>query len=189
MDSLTILGIAASLAMDAFSVCIAAGVNIKEITGRHYFRLSFHFGLFQFLMPIIGYYCGASVEKTVGRYDHWIVLIILSVIGMKMIYESFSKKTGHANDNDKDPSRGTTLVLLSIATSIDAAAVGFSLATLKTPIFMPALIIGLTCMAFSLIGIGIGKRIGSMIGKWAERIGGLILIIIGIKVVLEHLLR
>ena len=185
MNLLTLFGIAISLAMDAFSVCIAAGVNIKEISGRHYFRLSFHFGLFQFLMPIIGYHFGLLIEKIISKYGHWVVLAVLSFIGIKMIYQSFSDDK--ENNDKNDPSKGMTLILLSVATSIDAAAIGLSMATIKLPIVLPAIIIGLTCIIFSILGIVIGKKIGMVIGKWAERLGGLILIAIGVKVLLEHI--
>ncbi len=89
MEIIVITGIAISLAMDAFSVCIAAGVKIKKLNFRHYFRLAFHFGLFQFFMPIIGFYSGVMIEKLISSYDHWIALILLSFIGIKMIWESF----------------------------------------------------------------------------------------------------
>jgi putative Mn2+ efflux pump MntP len=186
MSILTITVIAVGLAMDAFSVCVAAGVKIKKITYRHYFRLAFHFGLFQFLMPVLGYYGGVLIEKIICDYNHWIALSLLSFIGIKMIWESFKKQDEH-NEN-KDPSRGITLIMLSIATSIDAAAVGFSFAALKAPIIMPAIIIGLICILFSLIGLFLGDKIGSKLGVWAERFGGTVLIGIGIKILLEHLL-
>lgn len=185
MGLLAITGIAVSLAMDAFSVCIVAGAKIKKITFRHYFRLAFHFGLFQFIMPIIGFYSGVMVESFICCYDHWIALALLSLVGIKMIWESF-----HCKDKEekiKDPSRGITLLMLSIATSIDAAAVGFSFAALQSPIILPSIIIGLVCMLFSVIGLFLGDKIGSKLGVWAERIGGMILIIIGIKILIEHL--
>lgn len=185
MGLITIFGIAVSLSMDAFSVCIAAGVKIKDVSFRHYFRLAFHFGLFQFFMPLIGFYGGIMVEELISRFDHWIALALLSVIGIKMIWESFGGKD--ETRNEKDPSRGASLIMLSIATSIDAAAVGFSLAALKVPIFFPSVIIGMTCALFSVIGLFLGKKIGAIAGSWAERIGGSILIIIGIKILLEHI--
>jgi putative Mn2+ efflux pump MntP len=188
MEFITVFLIALSLAADAFSVCVASGVKIKTPTPRHYFRFSFHFGLFQFLMPVIGYYGGVVVAKIISSYDHWIALVVLSFIGGKMILESFK------NDEDKkeeatfkDPSKGWSLVMLSVATSIDAAAVGFSFAALNISVFTPAVIIGVVCAACSGIGLLIGAKIGASVGTWAERFGGLILIGIGLKILLEHI--
>jgi len=187
MEFLTIFGIALSLAMDAFSVSVVAGVKIEKPTLRHHFRLSFHFGLFQFLMPLLGYYGGVMIESIISSYDHWIALVILSIIGGKMLWESFQKEDINTTSDNYDPSRGMTLVLLSIATSIDAAAIGFSFAALKISILTPAIIIGIVCAACSSIGLLIGNKIGSKIGAWAERLGGVVLILIGIKILIEHL--
>jgi len=187
MQLLTILGIAISLAMDAFSVSVASGVKIPKPTFRHYFRLSWHFGLFQFIMPIFGYYAGILVADLICQFDHWIALILLSAIGLKMLWESF-KNDDEENDGGKDPSRGMKLVMLSIATSIDAAAVGVSFAALRIPIFMPSVIIGVVCIVFSAAGLYLGNLIGLKIGRWAERFGGLVLILLGVKICLEHIL-
>lgn len=190
MPIVSILGIAVGLAADAFSVCVAAGATIKKLNARHYFRLAFHFGLFQSLMPLAGYLCGSAIAKWISAWDHWIVLVILSFIGGKMIWESFPKKGegDEAECGKKDPSRGSTLVMLAIATSVDAAAVGFSFSTLGVPILLPAVIIGFVCVAFSALGVFLGCGIGKAIGKWAERLGGLVLIGIGIKILVEHLM-
>ncbi|MBN1533893.1 MAG: manganese efflux pump [Spirochaetes bacterium] len=184
MELLTIIGIALSLAMDAFSVCVVAGAQIGRPTLRHYFRLSFHFGLFQFFMPVLGYYGGVFIESAIHSYDHWIALSILSFIGLKMLWESFKDKESDAPAND--PSRGATLLMLSIATSIDAAAIGFSFAALRIPILKPAWIIGVVCAACSAAGLLLGSTIGPRIGAWAERLGGAVLISIGIKILIEH---
>ena len=141
MDLITILGIAVSLAMDAFSVCIAAGIIIDNPNFGHYFRMAFHFGFFQFSMPIIGYFGGVFIEKYINRYDHWVALALLSLVGIKMIKESFDDK--EKKSFSKDPSRGITLIILSIATSIDAVAVGLSMGMMKTPILLPSIIIGI----------------------------------------------
>jgi len=186
MQLLTILGIAVSLAMDAFSVSVASGAKIPEPTFRHYFRLSWHFGLFQFFMPLIGYYAGILVADLICQFDHWIALALLSAIGLKMIWESFTNDTGEKDG--KDPSRGMMLITLSIATSVDAAAVGISFAALRIPILMPSVIIGVVCIAFSAAGLYLGNLIGLKIGRWAERFGGLVLILLGVKICLEHIL-
>jgi len=185
MDYIAIGSIAVGLAMDAFSVSIAAGIFIDKPTPGHYFRIAFHFGLFQFLMPIIGYAAGRSIETYIRDYDHWVAVALLTYIGMKMIRGSF------AGENRlplrRDPSRGWNLVLLSVATSIDALAVGLSLGVLGKPIVMPSIVIGVVCSLFSVAGIALGRKAGALLGRRVELLGGLILIAIGIKIVVEHL--
>lgn len=187
MEFGTVFLIALSLAADAFSVCVASGVKIKSPGPRHYFRFSFHFGLFQFLMPVIGYYGGVAIVKIISSYDHWIALAVLAFIGGKMLWESFKHEDEKEEATFRDPSRGWSLVMLSVATSIDAAAVGFSFAALNVSVLSPAIIIGIVCAACSGIGLLIGARIGAAVGIWAERFGGVILIGIGLKILLEHL--
>lgn len=182
-DIISVVAIAIGLAMDAFSVSIVAGITIEKPDIGHYARLSFHFGFFQFMMPLIGYAAGISVYTLIKNYDHWVAMIILTIIGVRMIWESFSTEEHNTN---KDPSRGLTLILLSVATSIDALAVGLSLGVLQKPILLPSVIIGVVCALFSVMGIYLGKRVGALLGKRAERIGGVILIIIGIKIVFDH---
>jgi putative Mn2+ efflux pump MntP len=185
MDIIATLFIAAGLAMDAFSVSISAGCVIPKPDAGHYFRISFTFGFFQFMMPVIGYFLGITVEPYIAQFDHWIALVILCFIGVKMIHEGF--KSDDARCEPKDPSRGKTLIFLAIATSIDALAVGVSYGVLVKPIVAPALIIGLVCAAFSVAGIMIGKRVGCILGKRAEVIGGLCLIAIGVKILIDHI--
>lgn len=187
MEFVTVFLIALSLAADAFSVCVASGVKIKSPNPRQYFRFSFHFGLFQFLMPVTGYYGGVVIADIISAYDHWIALVVLSFIGGKMLWESFKHDDEKEETTFKDPSKGLSLVMLSVATSIDAAAVGFSLAALNISVLLPAVIIGIVCVACSAIGLFIGSRIGAAVGTWAERFGGVILIGIGVKILLEHL--
>ncbi len=184
MDFITILGIAVGLAMDAFSVCIAAGIVIGNPAPRHYFRLSFHFGLFQFLMPLIGYAAGMHVEHLIADYDHWVAMGLLAFIGLKMIKESFTRGR---EEIARDPSRGWQLVILSVATSIDALAVGLSIGVLGGSILFPSIVIGLVCALFSATGVALGRRVGALFGRRVERIGGVILIAIGVKIVFEHL--
>lgn len=170
--------------MDAFSVSITAGICIEKPDFGHYFRIAFHFGLFQFMMPIIGYLAGQLMENEIKDYDHWIAFTLLLIIGLKMIKESFQSDDECA---PHDPSRGFRLILLSVATSIDALAVGLSIGVLNRPIILPSIIIGVICSIFSVIGIALGRKISSFIGKKAETIGGLLLIAIGIKILIEHL--
>jgi manganese efflux pump family protein len=185
MDFIAVFVIAVALAMDAFSVSISAGMVIKKPGYRHYFRLAFHFGLFQFFMPILGYFGGIYLEKYIKDYDHWLAFGLLSILGLKMIKDSFAKED--ETPEFKDPSRGFSLVLLSIATSIDALAVGLSFGLLSQPVLLPSMIIGITCALFSIIGVTIGKKAAALLGKKAEAFGGIMLLIIGIKILLEHL--
>ena len=184
MSFLTISLIAVGLGMDAFAVAISAGVVLREISFRQVFRLSFHFGLFQFLMPIVGWFAGMTVAGLIADYDHWIAFCLLVCIGGKMIRDSFKKE-----DELKmvDPTRGFALIVLSIATSIDALAVGLSLAFLNVTILYPSVVIGIVAAAMTVTGMLFGKKLGQFFGKKVEILGGLILIGIGIKILIEHL--
>jgi len=186
VDFIRILAIAVALAMDAFAVSIATGVNLKNVNSRQLFRLSWHFGLFQALMPIIGWSAGLSIRSYIEHYDHWIAFGLLAIVGVHMIKEAF--QDGKAEKPIKDYTKGMTLVMLSVATSIDALAVGFSLSLLKISIWMPALIIGIVAGTFTLIGMRIGERIGAAkrLSVYAETIGGVVLISIGLNILYEH---
>ncbi len=197
MNFPTILFIAIGLAMDAFAVSIAASICLSTVSGRQIFRLSFHTGFFQFLMPVIGWYLGSSFSAYIADYDHWIAFILLGLIGAKMIRESFEDKhceSGAVCDNAcaslkknvKDPTRGFSLLFIAIATSIDALAIGVSLAMLKVDIWYPAAVIGIITMMMSIAGMKIGERLGSKFGSRMELSGGIILIAIGVKIVIEH---
>jgi len=185
MDLPTIFFIAVALAMDAFAVAVTTGFQVKELTGRHIFRLAWHFGLFQAMMPVIGWLSGRAVVSYIENYDHWVAFLLLFWVGANMIRESFTKET---DKPFKDPTRGARLILLSIATSIDALAVGFSLAALKVSILLPVVIIGVVALCFTWTGLILGNRILSSegFGKKAELLGGAILIIIGINILHEH---
>lgn len=186
MQLVNITAIAIALAMDAFAVSIVAGVNLKDVSFRQTFRLSWHFGLFQALMPIIGWSAGLSVRASIEKYDHWIAFILLTMVGIKMIKEAL----GHEKEehHQKDPTKGLTLVMLSVATSVDALAVGFSVSMLNVAIWLPAAIIGVVAGMFTIIGLQIGKRIGSGVrwGCYAETAGGVVLFVIGLNILYEH---
>jgi len=184
MHFIEIVIIAIGLAMDAFAVSLSAGTNSETAGFRPTFRLSFHFGLFQFMMPVIGWYAGIQIANYIEDFDHWIALILLSYVGIKMIKSGFDK-TGSLRKNDL--SKGKSLIILSIATSIDALAIGLSLAFLKVDIWYPAVVIGIITGLLSLIGVRLGNTLGFKFGKKMEILGGIILILIGIKIVLEHL--
>ncbi|TNF51887.1 MAG: manganese efflux pump [Deltaproteobacteria bacterium] len=184
MDAITLTGLALALAMDAFAVALGTGAVLSRLTGRHLFRLGFHFGLFQALMPVIGWLAGLTVMQWVEAWDHWIAFSLLAIIGGRMIYEAFSDEE---KTDDRDPTKGLSLVLLSIATSIDALAVGFSLSVIGVSIWIPALIIGLVAGVLTLVGMLLGGRIGDRWGSRVEIFGGMVLIAIGIKILIEHL--
>ena len=171
--------------MDAFAVSFAGGAYFGKATVRQKFRLSFHFGLFQFLMPVIGWIAGTKVVAITHDYDHWIAFIILLIIGIKMIKDSVK---GEDQIIAKDISKGMSLLTLSIATSMDALAVGFSFGIMNNDIILPGLIIGVVASIMSLIGIKLGEYMSAQFGKKIGIAGGIILIIIGLNILREHLL-
>jgi len=185
VSTLTLLGIALGLAMDAFAVAIGTGLQLCEVTRRQTFRLAWHFGLFQAFMPIIGWLAGLTLVAYIAPVDAWIAFGLLAFIGGKMIYEAFK---GKDDEGDRcDPTKGWSLVVLSIATSIDALAVGLSLAVLGVSIWYPALVIGVVAGVLTVIGLYLGKRFGALLGRQMEALGGLVLIGIGVKILVDHL--
>ena len=185
MDAITLLGLALALAMDAFAVALGTGTVLARLTGRHIFRLGFHFGLFQALMPVIGWLAGQTVVQFISAWDHWIAFTLLALIGARMIHEALRDDE---KPDDRDPTRGASLVMLSIATSIDALAVGFSLSVIGVSIWFPAFIIGLVAGVLTVVGMLAGRRIGDRWGSRVEILGGLVLIAIGARILCEHLL-
>ena len=183
INELYIILIAFALAMDAFAVSLAGAVYLGKTNRRQKFRLSFHFGLFQFLMPLIGWMLGASIEQYVRDYDHWIAFAILMLIGAKMCYDAFSEE----RTVNKDISKGWSLVALSVATSIDAMAVGFSYGVIDRDILFPAIIIGLVASGMSLFGIKLGEKLSVKFGSNAALIGGIVLMFIAANILREHL--
>jgi manganese efflux pump family protein len=186
MGWMELLALACALAMDAFAVAIVTGLTLNPMTPRHVFRLAFHFGLFQALMPVLGWFAGRAVHQYIEAFDHWIALGLLAFVGGKMLWESFHDDGGDGK-TASDPTAGWSLVVLSVATSIDALAVGLTLAMIGSPIVLPAIVIGIVAAAFTTVGMALGRRIGSTWGKRVEVLGGLILIGIGTKIVIEHL--
>jgi len=179
-----ILAIAVGLSMDAFAVSLGAGAADRAIGARATFRLSFHFGLFQCLMPIAGWLLGETIVWLVAAFDHWIALGLLALVGARMIRAGFAK---NGEPWRGDPSRGLTLVVLAVATSIDALAVGLSLAMLGTAVWVPAVVIGLITGSLSVAGVRLGSRLGRAFGKRMEIAGGVVLIAIGLRILVEHL--
>lgn len=184
MDVTEIIIIALALAMDASAVSLAASASGYADNVRAKFRLSFHFGLFQALMPVIGWYAGENFVVYIAAYDHWIAFALLSIIAVNMILSGFKVNIAARL---KDPTRGVNLMMLSIATSIDALAVGLSLAFLEVSIWYPALLIGIMTAILSLIAIRFGKKLSTLFGQRMEIIGGIILIGIGLRILYVHL--
>ncbi len=169
--------------MDAFAVSIAAGLAIDDVTPRHVFRIAFHFGLFQFLMPIVGWLAGSTVSMQVVAYGHWLAFALLGLIGGKMLYDARSTAEKRAS---MDPSRGWMLVALSFATSIDAMAVGLSMAFLQVTIWLPCVVIGVVAALFSVVGIAFTGRVLHRWGRVANLVGGCILILIGVRIAVSQ---
>lgn len=184
MSFLEILAVAVGLSMDAFAVSLGAGATVHGRNGRARFRLSFHFGLFQGLMPIAGWLLGTSVARYIASLDHWIAFVLLAIVGGRMIYAALSPGE---DKYDRDPSRGATLVMLSVATSVDALAVGLTLAMLDVEIWYASATIGLVTGLLSLLAIRLGNRLGARFGRRMEVVGGTILLCIGARILAQHL--
>ena len=183
MDLLSVLLIAVGLAMDAFAVAICKGLAMKRPGIRQILIVGIWFGVFQALMPVIGYYLGSSFYSYIKDYDHWIAFILLALIGVNMIREAISDE-----EEGVDASTGfRTMLVLAVATSIDALAVGISLAMTGDDIMTSAVVIGVVTFLISASGVKIGSLFGDRFGKKAELVGGVILILIGLRVLLDHL--
>jgi len=185
MTFLTIFLIAISLAMDAFAVSVSCGLQLTINKLRKALRASFMFGLFQGIMPVIGWGLGTSFKNLVAHVDHWIAFSLLAIIGGKMIYEGTKPEAEACPKEYADSLK--TLFLLAVATSIDALIVGFGFSFLIESIVGPAIVIAVVTFTISLLGHLIGHKIGNLIGKRAEVLGGMILIGIGAKILIEHL--
>ncbi len=180
-----IIIISVALAMDAFTIAVACGLCMSKVTGRQTFRLALSFGLFQGVMPLLGWGAGLTVKSMVEVYAPWISFVLLAFVGGKMMYESFQKDD--SCEVDKDPTVGFSLIFLSVATSLDALAVGLSFSILDYPIVMPSILIGITAFVLTAIGIQIGRKFSaaSRYSHIAELVGGIVLIMIGLKLLLQ----
>lgn len=184
MSLFEILVIAIGVSMDAFAVAICKGLSVSKLRPSHALKTGLWFGGFQALMPLIGYFAGVRFADVVSSVDHWIAFILLGFIGANMIKESFSREE---ENHDSDFSFKTMLAM-AVATSIDALAVGVSFAFLRVSIWMAVLIIGLMTALFSIAGVRIGNVFGSRYKSLAELVGGVILLLMGIKILIEHTL-
>ncbi|MBF0482162.1 MAG: manganese efflux pump [Desulfovibrionaceae bacterium] len=184
-----LFAIAVALAMDAFAVSLAAGVCLRTPGAARILRLAFAFGGFQALMPVAGWTLGQFVRVSVQAYDHWIALGLLVLVGGKMIWEGAKTKAGQDDRREpKDPTRTPHLVLLALATSIDAMIVGFSFSVLNEPIWFASLVIGAVCFAITAFGVKLGCLAGrvALVSRYAEFLGGFTLIAIGVLIFVEH---
>jgi putative Mn2+ efflux pump MntP len=183
MSLITIIFLAIGLGVDAFSVAIGIGAANNKKSWAPVLRLAAVFGLFQFAMPVIGWLAGLTVVEIIASFDHWVAFALLALVGGKMVWEGFEKES---SEEKADQTRGWPLLMLSIATSIDALAVGFSFSVLKAPILLPAVIIGVVCFLMTVTGMIFGKVLAKLLGKKVEIFGGLVLIVIGIKILIDH---
>jgi putative Mn2+ efflux pump MntP len=184
IDLIVIVGIAVGLSMDALAVSVVNGFVIEELHLRHALRIAFFFGLFQALMPLAGWTAGLTIRSYIKSFDHWVAFGLLTFVGAKMLWESRSLKDAA---DCRNCLHFPTLLILSIATSIDALAVGLSFAMLQLQILLPVLVIGAITFVICLAGTQIGKRFGHLIENKLEIAGGIVLILIGLKILIEHL--
>ena len=184
MEFFTILIIAVALAMDAFAVSVASGAAYRQLNIKHTLRIAVFFGGFQAFMPLLGALAGLSFREHIENYDHWIAFAILFAVGIKMIYESFKITETEKNYS---PSNILILLTLSVATSIDALAVGITLSIVVTSVTVAVIVIGLVTFILSYMGVIIGKKLGHFFENKIEAIGGLVLIGLGIKILIQHL--
>lgn len=180
---LQIFLIAVSLSLDAFGVSIAGGIKLKDAKIIHAIKIGAFFGIFQAVMPVIGWLIGGAMAGKIDSFDHWIAFILLSGIGINMLWETSREKTNHKNIIETK-----ILFLLAIATSIDAFIVGITLPLLQIPLLLSVIIIGSVTFVSSFFGFLFGKKLGLALDKKVEIIAGVVLILIGLKILLEHLL-
>lgn len=185
MELLMIAGVAVGLAMDAFAVSVVSGSIFKELRLGHGLRMALFFGAFQALMPLLGWTAGSRFAAWFEVWDHWVAFALLASIGGKMVYEAF--KIRQVERKPPDPSKLTVLLMLSVATSIDALAVGFTLSLITGNIIVAVSLIGFLTFLISYLGWELGRRLGHFFEIKIEALGGLILIAIGIKILVQHL--
>ena len=185
MSFIEVLLIGIGLAMDAFAVSICKGLSIKKISYKKVIAIALYFSIFQALMPLIGYLIGSAFESLITAIDHWLAFFLLSIIGINMLKEA--KNENNNNINDKVDFK--TMSVLAIATSIDALTIGITFAFLKTNIINNILTIGITTFIITFFGTIIGNRFGIKYEKKSQIFGGFILIIMGLKILIDHLVN
>lgn len=183
MSIIEIIFIGISLAMDAFAVSICKGLSVKKMSYKNAIKCGLYFGIFQALMPLLGFLLGSTFKNIIEQIDHWIAFILLLIIGINMIKEAFDNDDKNKNDDMSFK----TMLMLAIATSIDALAVGITFSFLEVNILMAIIIIGVITFIISFAGVAIGNIFGSKYENKAKIFGGVVLILIGLKILLEHL--
>jgi len=183
MDFFTLLLIAIGLSFDTFAASVSTGLAVNHIKFWQGVKVAIILAFFQSLMPLIGWFAGKQIASLISDYDHWIAFGLLGALGLKMIYESFVQEE---KQDEADPLRFTILIGIAIATSIDALVVGVSFAFMEMNIYWSVFVIGAVTFLVSMIGMLFGKQAGGWFGKKMEIVGGLILIGIGIKILIEH---
>jgi putative Mn2+ efflux pump MntP len=184
MSIIEILSIAVGLSMDAVAVSLCAGASGFTSRWRPALRIAFHFGFFQAAMPLLGWLAGTTIAPLMEGFDHWLAFLLLAFVAARMFRSGLSAE---APDPSCDPTRGSTLIMLSLATSIDALAVGFSIALLGAPILGPCLAIGIITLCLSFLAARLGGRLNQRFGKRMELVGGAVLLLIGLRILLSHL--
>jgi len=185
LDPLSLMLLAIGLSMDVLSVAAVTGFGLDRMTARQITRLASSFGAFHVIMPVLGWLAGATVVNLISVYDHWAAFLLLAFVGGRMLLEAAR------GGKEVDPARilqNSSLLLFSVAVSIDSIAVGLSFSLEKTPILVPALVMGATAFAFTYLGVALGNRAGGWLGRWAQVVGGIILIGIGLRVILTHIM-
>ncbi len=190
MSFLEIFIIAVALAADAFSVALVVSIKGNN-SWKHIVRMASIFGFFQFFMPLLGYFLFNQVHDLISAYDHWIGFTLLAIVGGKMLWEGYTHDGEEEASNTSDPTKGFTAITLAVATSIDALAVGGTFATLSIDVWMPAIVIGIVCFAMTALGMILSRCLlqkNTLIVKYANMIGGVILIAIGLRILVPDLM-
>ena len=184
MDTLALLVIAIGLSLDEFAVTIAVSMSFKGLDWKRSLRLVGTFSVFHAVMLLIGFYLGTELLTYIANVDHWIAFGLLAFVGGRMVWDAFQE--GETYSKKRDPTKGKELLMLGLATSIDALAIGLSFAALHEPILVPLVVIVAMVFVFGIVGTRIGPLIGKRVGRYAEVIGGIVLILLGLNVLLEH---
>jgi len=184
MDILPLLLISIGLSMDIFAVSIAVSLSMKKMTHAQMLRLALSFTIFHMAMLLMGFFLGLGLLEVISNVDHWVAFALLALIGGKMIFDSWNCED--VPIKGKDPTKGRQLLLLSVATSIDALAMGVGFAALHSELILSVMVIGIVVFAFGILGTRIGPRIGKSAGKYAGFLGGVVLILLAVKIVIEH---
>lgn len=185
-DFLSVVLIAISLSIDCFAVALSGSASVKTRAALPVLRVALAFGLFQALMPVLGWLVGQTIVNLVANYDHFVAFALLAIVGGRMVWESFHPKDERSKITDI--SKGFVLLTLAVATSIDAFAIGLTLAFLKVHIAVASITIGTIAFVATVLGFVLGRKVSKLMGRWAETIGGVVLIGIGLRILLSHIL-